>query len=432
MRPNEIPSVPIVTPDAAPDQLAGDIHAISRLPSFELQRLIGPELWPKAFGLIDWLLSDARFLEPSLATNLLCERLVDLNLPLDRYGLSVSMLHAELDAIGRSWLRGRGASESIYVRGEADDTRYQDSPYRRAAETRRWVELWLPTTPDATFGIVAELKKAGYVHYFCIPIFLINGAPSWVTLATLSPSGFSRTDIAVFAFILPALSGLIEMRVAWNTLDNVLKTYVGNEPRQAILAGNVKRGQVSEIRSAILFADMRDSSIITADMNAVAAVNLFNQFFDCLVPPIERNHGEVLKYLGDGLLAIFRQATIGECDAHLGALNAAGQALHSLDQFNRDHPQSPILRAGIALHFGEAAYGNVGSGTRLDFTVIGRDVGLASRIADLTRTLNEPLLMSQAFVERLGGRVTRLGPYRVRGFAEPISVYRPASAVAKG
>jgi adenylate cyclase len=105
-------------------------------------------------------------------------------------------------------------------------------------------------------------------------------------------------DMAIVAFILPALSALIEIRAAWITVDNVLKTYVGAEPRRAILAGNVKRGQVSTIRSAILFADMRGSSDLTATMSAVAAVNLFNQFFGCLVPPIEANGGEVLKYLG--------------------------------------------------------------------------------------------------------------------------------------
>jgi adenylate cyclase len=84
-----------------------------------------------------------------------------------------------------------------------------------------------------------------------------------------------------------------------------------------------------------------------------------------------------------------------------------------------------VLRAEIALHFGEAAYGNIGSGSRLDFTVIGKDVGLASRIADLNRILNEPLLLSQSFIERMGGGFKNLGSFRVRGFDESIEVYRP-------
>jgi adenylate cyclase len=402
-----------------------DVAKLAGASSFELQQFIEPARLSKAFDLIDWLLSEARALEAPRATSQFCERLIDLGVPLDRYGLSVSMLHAELDAIGRSWLRGKGVSESVYIRREDDDARYQNSPYRRAAETRSWVELWLPTTKGNTFGIVPELKAAGYVHYFCIPIFFLNGSTAWITLATLSASGFSMKDIAIVALILPALSALIEIRAAWVTMDNVLKTYVGAEPRRAILAGNVKRGQVSTIRSAILFADMRGSSDLTAAMSAVAAVKLFNQFFDCLVPPIEANRGEVLKYLGDGLLAIFRQATTGECQAHLDALGAARQALQSLLQFNSAHPELPVLRAGVALHFGEAAYGNIGSGSRLDFTVIGRDVGLASRIADLNRILDEPLLLSQSFVERMGSGFTNLGSFRVRGFDDPIEVYRP-------
>jgi adenylate cyclase len=166
------------------------------------------------------------------------------------------------------------------------------------------------------------------------------------------------------------------------------------------------------------------------ELGAVGAVALFNAFFDCLVPAIEDRGGEVLKYLGDGLLAIFRQGKDNGCDAPVRALNAARDGLAALNAYNQEHPDKPQMRAGMALHYGEAAYGNVGSGTRLDFTVIGRDVSLASRVAEMNRTLDEPLLLSDAFAQALGQNVTSLGRFPAKGFTETVEIFRPEIADA--
>ncbi len=223
-------------------------------------------------------------------------------------------------------------------------------------------------------------------------------------------------EIAALARLLPAIAILIDLRSTWLSLDKLLRTYVGDEPHRAILRGNTKRGQVSTIRSAILFADMRDSIGHTADLDAVEAVEVFNALFDCLVPPIEGRRGEVLKYMGDGLLAIFRDGDGG--DAADRALAAGQAALEALRARNLLHPGEPPIEAGVALHYGEAAYGNVGSGVRLDFTVIGRDVGLTSRIANLNRPLGQPVLMSRDFAGRLHGPAAHVGAFAVRGFKD--------------
>lgn len=143
------------------------------------------------------------------------------------------------------------------------------------------------------------------------------------------------------------------------------------------------------------------------------------------MPPIESEGGEVLKYMGDGLLAIFRDRGDDTGAAPQAALTAAIQGLQRLATANAESRFPVPLAAGIALHHGDAAYGNVGSGQRLDFTVIGRDVNLASRIAKLNKELGEPLLMSKPFVEHLWGNPTRLGAFPVDGVDEAIEVYRP-------
>jgi adenylate cyclase len=133
----------------------------------------------------------------------------------------------------------------------------------------------------------------------------------------------------------------------------------------------------------------------------------------------------VLKYLGDGLLAIFRERGDDLGGAAQSALTAADRALNEVPQGGREGRFDVPVSVGIALHHGEAAYGNVGSGERLDFTVIGRDVNLASRLAKLNKSLDEPLLMSKPFVEHLWGDPQLLGRFDLDGFAEAVEVYRP-------
>ena len=401
---------------------------VSELPAEDLDQLMGPERSRKAAFLTDWLIRHARKLDlPADTIVQLCERLVEIGLPLDRYSSSTETLDAEHDAIGRLWLRGKGVTERIFVRvGAEEDPRYLSSPFYVAAQTRRWLELWLPETDDSAFGIVPELKADGFVHYICVPIFLMNETNAWVTFATRHPDGFSVEDIAVVARIIPSVAILIDVRSTWVALHQLLRTYVGDGPHRAILRGKTKRGQISTIKSAMLFADMRDSVGHTAELSASDAVEVFNALFDCLVPPIEGRRGEVLKYIGDGLLAIFRESTEGtSCDAADRALAAAEEAFRMLRARNLEHPEEPPIHIGIALHYGEAAYGNVGSGVRLDFTVIGKDVGMASRIANMNRPLDEPLLLSEAFARRLRRKTTPLGSFAARGFKEPVKVFRP-------
>ena len=409
--------------------------AVASLPPDELDQLMGPERSRKVAALSDWLIRTARGTDiPSELIGELCAKLREAGLPLDRYGSTAQTLDAEHDAISRLWLRGQGVTERTYVRagdGEADPG-YLSSPYYAAAQTRQWVELRLDRTADSAFGIVPELKESGFTHYVCVPILLMSGANGWVTFATRDPPGFTGADLAVIARIIPTVAILIDLRSNWIMLHNLLRTYVGDEPHHAILRGNTKRGQVSTIKSAMLFADMRDSVGHTADMSATQTVDVFNQLFDTLVPPIESRHGEVLKYIGDGLLAIFREAPdVMCCDAAARALAAAEDALRILAERNLAHSDERPIHIGIALHYGEAAYGNVGSGIRLDFTVIGRDVNLASRIAGMNRTLGEPLLMSRAFVDRLRRKAVDLGAFPARGFKDPVEVFRPGPTLAR-
>ena len=385
-------------------------------------------------GLRDWLLGEgARLPKADDLLAGMAEHLNALGVPVDRASTTIDTLHSEYSGVGRVWNRETGTSVRLFPHGEASVKAYRASPFYTVHESGEWLIMDLSETADDAYAVIPELKADGYTHYVVAPLIFTNGTKNGITFATRAEDGFRDEDIAILRFVMPTLAAVMEMRLLNKQLDTVLRIYVGDEPHRAILAGDIRRGQVRRIRSAILFADMRDYTRLSANRTPEGAVDLLNAFFDCLVPPIEREGGEVLKYLGDGLLAIFREPGDDLGGAAKSALMAAESALAALAEANavgRFGEGTRTGDAGIALHHGEAAYGNVGSGTRLDFTVIGRDVNLASRLARLNRTLQEPLLMSKPFVDFLWGDPEPLGSHALDGFDEPMPVFRPGRKAA--
>lgn len=394
--------------------------------SLELARSLDPETLSRVIALRDWLVTEAaRMGDLNDILSAFIERLRELGLPIDRAASAIEALHSEYAGIGRFWTKEEGTMVRYLPHGERRSQVYGSSPFAHVNRTGEWLLLDLATAPDDRFPILAELKEGGYRHYLTIPLRFSSGAENAISFATRSPRGFDEQTLKILHLVIPSFALVIEMRSTSNRLDEVLRIYVGDDPHRAILSGAILRGQVTRIRSAILFADMRDYTQISSTLSPEHAVELLNNYFDCLVPPIEDEGGEVLKYLGDGLLAIVRDRGDDTGGAPQSALSAATKALRRVEAANREGRFPAPVNVGIALHHGDAAYGNVGSGRRLDFTVIGRDVNLASRIAELNKQLGEPLLMSKPFVEHLWGNPTPLGAHTVEGFDEKIEVFRP-------
>src|SRR4051812_37625453 len=276
----------------------------------------------------DWLLKIAA--EADSANDILtgfAERLNALGVPIDRIFSVIETLHTEYAGIGRSWTREDGATTRYLPHGERREIVYGRSPFAHVTQTGEWLLLDLKETPDDLFPIVAELKQAGYRHYLTVPVRFTIGAESGISFATRSPEGFGAQGLKVLSLVMPTFARVTELRTVRKRLDDVLRIYVGDEPHRAILSGAILRGQVTRIRSAILFADMRGYTRTSSSLTPEGAVELLNTFFDCLVPPIEEEGGEVLKYLGDGLLAIFRDRGDDTGSAPQSALSAATRAL---------------------------------------------------------------------------------------------------------
>jgi adenylate cyclase len=372
---------------------------------------------------IAWLLREAKALDGlDAVVDALCARLNAAGVPVDRAIVSTNTLHAVHLSYFRLW-RSDGAHVSdTYDRDEVHLGYFDRSPLRVIIETGQPVELVLADTPDEAFGIVPDLKRDGFTHYLCVPLPFSDGANNQLSWATKHPGGFTPAQIAALRALEPALAATLEIRMLRRALVETLQTYLGDEPGRRVADGAIVRGEVGEIEAAILFADLRGFTAHAMTLENGVLVELLNAYFACLIPAVEAHGGDVLKLIGDGMLAIFPDAA---GDAPRRALAAAREAQAAMAAANARGSAWPALAAGIALHHGTAAYGNIGSQRRLDFTVIGRDVNIASRICGVCREAGAPVLMSDAFRRRLGAAGEAVGAFALHGIAEPMTLYRP-------
>ncbi|WP_420392390.1 adenylate/guanylate cyclase domain-containing protein [Acuticoccus sp.] len=379
-----------------------------------------------------WLLGEARQLELAAVVEGLGHRLTAHGLPLHRLGVSFGLLNPSLLAAGMIWRPGTELEFTRYDYAERTNGLYERSPFKVAAELGRWLELDLATTPDEAFGIVPELKAQGLAHYIVIVMPDSSGRALNLTVATREPAGFDAEHRAILKAMLPALSAVVEVKTLRTIMTDVLSAYVGRSPAREIVAGTVHRGQTTQFRAAILVADLRGFTHLSTRLPASGTAEVINRYYDVVVPAIEAHGGEVLKFIGDAVLAIFPAARVGDDAAVLGALDAARRALATqAEPYILDGVAHPI-RFGIAIHLGEAVYGNVGSGDRLDFTVIGRDVNVAARIASLCSRLGRDYLVSQEVADigrRHGRPMADAGAHDVRGLARPLAVHVPDAEV---
>ena len=370
--------------------------------------------------LVDWLLAEGRFLtDNGELLGELCERLVAAEIPLDRAALHLRALHPRYRGVSRIWRPGRPIEQQFLDHGLEKTATYLESPVRAVAQNHRRLEWRLDGDAALPFAMLEELREEGFVHYVIAPVPYAAGPVNALSWATRRPGGFAPDALRLMDALLPAYSAVIESKTLVRFVENLLSTYVGREPSQLILEGQVRRGDIRTITAALMLADLRDFTMLTDILNPRAVIRLLNEYFDCVFPPVQQQGGEIMEIMGDGVLAIFRHERSGSAEAACrAALEAAQQALAALAERNArsGNSESP-LHAGLALHYGTVSYGNIGSGDRLDFTVIGPDVNLTSRIEQFCRQLDRPLIMSQAFAERLDRPIWEIGHYELRGFS---------------
>jgi adenylate cyclase len=370
-----------------------------------------------------WLLEGSRAAKtPEELLRLLCEKLTDDGLPLWRVGIFVRTLHP--DVMGRAfiWRPGSevfvGAAEHSFLESDS----YRTSPLSVMFSSGQTVRHRIKDGDGVeTSPFLQDLKAEGGTDYIAIPLVFTDNSLHAATWSTKQPGGFTDQQIELLLGLTSPLARIAEIRALRRTAVNLLDTYVGNRAGERILAGQIRRGHTDTLNAVIWLSDMRGFTALSDSAPPETVVKVLNRYFDCQVPAILKHGGEVLKFMGDGLLAIFPvdRSTNDAPDACARALVAAREACASVARLNEENSDSDgkQLRFGLALHIGEVLYGNIGGGNRLDFTCIGPAVNLAARIEKLAGQLGRTIVASAEFARHQRAEWEHVGEFAVAGFA---------------
>ena len=367
-----------------------------------------------------WLAREGRLASGNLDLfQRFCEQVAALA-PLDRSWLHLRALHPQYAGVSRLWTREAGGKETFLSHGFEKTATYLRSPVRFAVEQRqtgRWRLDGNEALPSPTLD---DLRSGGYRDYIIAPLIYSDGTPNALSWATRQDGGFGEDDLQLFHDLLPAYAAIAEIKSLRRFVVNVLNTYEGREPGELILKGQVQRGDVHTITAALMLVDLRDFTTMSDAMAPAEVIVALNRYFDCVIPAVTKRNGDVMEIMGDGVLAIFNESTVGSAaEACRLAFEAAQEGIAAIAETNKSLTNgAPRLSAGFALHYGTVAYGNIGTNDRLDFTVIGRDVNMTSRIERLCRELGRPLIMSGVFADKLKEPMFEIGHFALRGFAE--------------
>jgi adenylate cyclase len=374
-----------------------------------------------------WLIDGARSApSPPQMMAETCERLVTAGLPLARVGVFVRTLHP--DIVGRNFVWRLGGEVVV---GSAnyemlDSEEFRTSPLAIVFAEGREIRS-LTDGPDAKrFPLLAELREEGITDYIALPLLNVDGSVHASSWTTKQPGGFTEAQIEAIRDLIPPLSRLIEVTRLRFMSSILLDTYVGNRAGERILGGQIRRGHAESMHAAIWLSDLRGFTALSDRLPAETVVEILNQYFDCQVSAIASHGGEVLKFMGDGLLAVF------PIDEYVGdSKQVCGQVLDAAraSRGNVDAMQFPVgetferFRFGVALHVGRILYGNIGGGNRLDFTCIGPAVNLAARLEKIAGRLHRTVVASQAFAEASAAGWEDLGEFPIAGFSKAERVY---------
>ena len=373
-------------------------------------------------AVVEWLIDGARSApQPQQVLTQLSERLVACGIPLWRVAVFVRTLHPNVMGRRFTW-RPDTEVELTEAPFELLETEYfRDSPIARVYQTGVAIRRKLadPDCPE-DFPVLADLRAEEVTDYLAAPLVFTDGAIHAVTCTTRQPGGFTDEEIAAIEAVITPLARVAEIRSLRRMASTLLDTYVGHDAGERILAGHIRRGDIEEIHAAIWLSDMRGFTALADGLPPRVLIDLLNRYFDCQVPVILDHGAEVLKFMGDGLLAIFAIAG-DETEVCQRALVAARQVQTNIAELAGS--AMPGLRFGLALHIGDVLYGNIGSGNRLDFTCIGPAVNFAARLEKLTGQLRRTIVASEEFARHCPGEFAALGEFTLPGFSAAQSVF---------
>ncbi|MEP4035373.1 adenylate/guanylate cyclase domain-containing protein [Pseudophaeobacter sp.] len=402
----------------------------------------------RAAALVPWMIDKGlRSSGRQDLLNTFCEKLVEMGVPLWRFHLAQRAFHPKFGGIGYNWTRSDGISHEHYERRETPREAWLRSPfYQMLEQGLERLQFDLTSNVPPQFPLLEELKARGATEYFALTLrFTDDDAPvdpnappegvltSWTTD---SPEGFSAEDRALIQSLYPILGLALKSMSNRQMASDLLQTYLGRDPGQRVLSGEFQRGSSSEIDAVIGLFDLKGFTSLAGELPGPELIEMLNDYFGIAVAATQAHGGNILKFLGDGMLVMFNLGSI-EKDSQ-AALAASAELCRNIGLRNQERLAQglPITDWTLALHAGPILYGNIGAENRLDFTVIGPAVNQTARIAGMHRSVGQNLIFSSVVQRAISSDahdMVSLGRYMLRGVSEPIelyTIYRPNGVIS--
>lgn len=369
-----------------------------------------------------------------------CERLEELGVPLMRLHVAQSAFHPRYGGVGFDWYRDAGVSNERYEKRETPNEKWLQSPmYHLLEQELEELRIVLHPGEESRFPLINELRDKGATEYFATGMLLCPSAGpetpwtearegvmmSWTTDA---PGGFSDPDLELIREVLPHLGLALKSAANRRVAQELLGVYLGRDAGDRVLSGEIQRGSLRQINAVICSFDLTDFTSLSERTAPDAVIAMLNDYFGLAVGLVEAHGGHVLKFMGDGMLAMFDTDAADMACSATAALNMAAALPDAMAALNagRAGRGLPVTEATLALHAGELLYGNIGAEDRLDFTVIGSAVNLTARLSGMHRTLGRDLLVSEHVLRHAPDTahdLVSLGRYMLRGVSEPQELF---------
>jgi len=366
--------------------------------------------------LLHWILHEAPALSNiSDLTGAFARQMCAVGIPLWDMTVVIPTLHPQVAALVQNWQSSNGELTELEPSFEGlESPEFLNSPlvplFDGAGGIRRRLDV---DNPQLDFGVLHDLYEVGATDYVAMPMLFSDGKINGLCMSTKKPGGFSTSDLGHLYEVLAVMGRIYEVHILQRKARTLLDTYLGSHAGALVLNGLIRRGDGEDIRAVIWFCDLRGSTPLAQSMSRNEFLACLNEYFDAVAGAVIDHGGQILRFIGDAALAIFPIETRAEDSAlyEINSRHACEQALAAAREaalrmkatnLSRREDNKPPLDYGIALHLGNVSYGNIGTGNRLEFTVIGDAANCAARIESMCKTLDKSLLLSAEFVDVLG------------------------------
>lgn len=382
-------------------------------------------------GIIDWLSGAAlQVTSGAQVVDELAWRLLAAGYPLLRFSVHSGTLHPQFLGTSLMWWRDTGRTEQTFVTHEVGEAvAYEKNPVARVLRGGETLRRKL-CAADCPWDlpVLRDLEAKGATDYLALPIAGAHARRYMATFTTDRAGGFSEHEVAGLTRIAQRASVVCDIFNQRALTRHLLDAYLGSNAGLKVLDGQIRRGTGEEFDVVLWSSDLRAYTARSDRLPGQQMIAILNALFDVQAMSIHKHGGEILKFIGDGLLAIFPVGDAGS--AGKAARSAMAAALEARDAVQRlvDQPYmqgEPALDVVFALHAGKVIYGNVGAADRLDFTVIGPAVNLVSRVENVAKTLDEPVVVTDDFARSYGAPLRSLGQHRLRGLATARELFAP-------